>query len=182
MSICLKRLKNNLFENNSTKEFNSELITRDFRYSINWNFLSIYLNCSENDLFAIYSIKTTFVREKLFIFQQFRINCRFRATIHCLFHWFSRKFNIFSRTESIEFHINTMYKRKAQKINLVNVEIIDELKSKTNFKWKKFLKSLITSAFLKQLFVLYKFFFNFEVLENKARFLIDFKTFIKDIF
>ena len=158
LNIRLKRLKNDLFKNNLIKKFISELIARDSRYSINQNFLNICLKRLKNDLLAIYSIKTTFVQEKLFIFQQFQINRRSRAAAHCFFHRFSRKFNIFSKTESIEIHVNIMYKRKAQKINFVNVEIIDELKSKTNFKWKKFLKSSITSAFLKQLFDLYEFF------------------------
>ena len=69
LNIRLKRLKNDLFENSSIKEFISKSIARDFRYSINQNFLSLRLKRLENNLFTIYSIKTTFVQEKLFIFQ-----------------------------------------------------------------------------------------------------------------
>ena len=135
-----------------------ELITCNFRYSINWNFLSIRLQRLKNDLLTIYSIKTIFVREKLFIFQQFRIHRCSRAAAYYFSHRFSRKFNNFNTTEQIKVYINTMYKRKVQKISFVNIEIIDELNSKTNFKWKKLLKLSFTNAFLKQLFDLYEFF------------------------
>ena len=88
VNIRLKRSKNDLLENNSTKETISilELKARDFRYSINQNFLSIRLKRSENNLIKIYSIKTASVRRKLFILRQFRINRRFQAIAYCLFY------------------------------------------------------------------------------------------------
>ena len=48
-----------------------------------------------------------------------------------------------------------MYKRKTQKTNSVDVNIFDELKLKTNSKWRKILKSFITVDSLKQLKRLY---------------------------
>ena len=51
-----------------------------------------------------------------------------------------------------------MYKRKTQKINFVNVKIVDGSKSKINFKWKKLFKSSITSVTVKQLFNVYNSF------------------------
>ena len=114
--------------------FVSELTAYDFRYSINQNFLSICSKRSENNLLTIYSMKIIFVREKLFIFQQFRINRRFQTIAYCFFHRFSRKFNIFSKAEQIKVYVNTIYKRKAQKISFVNVEIVDESKSKLKLK------------------------------------------------
>ena len=48
--------------------------------------------------------------------------------MHYLSHEFSRKFDILNRIKTADVHINIIYKRKAQKINSMNVEITDELK------------------------------------------------------
>ena len=55
-------------------------------------------------------------------------------TTHYLSHQFSRKFNILNRIKIINVHVNIMCKRKAQKINSMNVEIMNESKSRTNSK------------------------------------------------
>ena len=70
-----------------------------------------------------------------------------------------------------------MYKRKVQKVNLVNIEIINESKSKINFKWRKFLKLSVTTAFFKQLFGLYEFFFTSKFSKIKQ----DFQLILKDL-
>ena len=51
-----------------------------------------------------------------------------------------------------------MYKRKTQKINFVNVKIVNKLKLKINFKWRKLFELSITSVIVKQLFDVYDFF------------------------
>ena len=79
------------------------------------------------------------------------MNRRSRMTTHCLFHRFSRKFDILNRARTTNVHVDILYKRKAQKINSMNVEITNESKSRINFKWKEILKSLITSKFVEQL-------------------------------
>ena len=86
------------------------------------------------------------------------MNRRFRMTLYCLFHRFSRKFDILSRIKITDIHVNIIYKRKAQKINSINVEIIDDSESRTNSKWREILKSSVTSKFVKQLSDVYNFF------------------------
>ena len=54
--------------------------------------------------------------------------------MHYLFHQFFQKFNILNRARTTDVYVNIMYKRKVQKINPINVEIIDESKLKINFK------------------------------------------------
>ena len=48
-----------------------------------------------------------------------------------------------------------MYKRKTQKINSIDVNILNELKPETNSKWRKMLKLFIIVDSLKQLKKLY---------------------------
>ena len=54
--------------------------------------------------------------------------------MHYLSHRCSRKFDILSRARTADVHVNIIYKRKAQKVNSVNVEITDDSKSKINSK------------------------------------------------
>ena len=83
-------------------------------------------------------------------------------TTHCLSHRFSRKFNILNRVKTINVHVDTLYKWKAQKINSMNVEITNESKSRTNFKWREILKSSVTSKFVEQLSDVYDSFLTFK--------------------
>ena len=55
-----------------------------------------------------------------------------------------------------------MYKRKTQKINSIDINILDESKSKMNSKWRKILKSSVIVDFLKQLKKLYDSFLIFK--------------------
>ena len=55
-----------------------------------------------------------------------------------------------------------MYKRKTQKTNLINVNILNESKSETNLKWRKILKLFVIVDSLKQLKKLYNFFLTFK--------------------
>ena len=98
------------------------------------------------------------------------MNQRSRMTTHCLLHQFSQKFNILNRARTINVHFNIIYKRKVQKINSVNVEIVNESKSRTNFKWKEILKSLITSKFVEQLFDVYNSFLTSKFSKIKQSF------------
>ena len=75
-----------------------------------------------------------------------------------------------------------MYKRKTQIINFVNIKIVDESKSTTNFKWKKFLKLLITTAFSKQLFDLYESFLISKFSKIKQDFRLISKCLQKEVF
>ena len=86
------------------------------------------------------------------------MNRRFCMTMHCLSHRFSRKFDILNRARTINVYVNTLYKRKAQKINSMNVEIMNESESRTNSKWKEILKSSVTSKFVEQLSDVYNSF------------------------
>ena len=83
------------------------------------------------------------------------MNRRSRMTTHYLFHQFSRKFDILNRARITNIHVDILYKRKAQKINSVNVGITNESRLRTNSKWKEILKSSVTSKFIKQLFDVY---------------------------
>ena len=58
-----------------------------------------------------------------------------------------------------------MYKRKTQKTNSIDVNILDESKSEMNSKWKKILKSFVIVDSLKQLKELYDFFLTFKFLK-----------------
>ena len=58
-----------------------------------------------------------------------------------------------------------MYKQKTQKINLIDVNILDESKFETNLKWRKILKSSVIVDFLKQLKRLYDSFLIFKFLK-----------------
>ena len=57
-----------------------------------------------------------------------------------------------------------MYKRKAQKINSIDINILNKSKSETNLKWRKILKSFVTVDSLKQLKKLYNSFLTFKFL------------------
>ena len=59
---------------------------------------------------------------------------RFRMMMHCLPHRFSRKFDILNKVRTTNVHVDILYKRKAQKINSVNVGITDGSGSRTNSK------------------------------------------------
>ena len=95
---------------------------------------------------------------------------RSHITMHCFFHRFSRKFDILKRVRTVDVHGNIIYKRKVQKVNLINVEITDESRSRINFKWKKFLKSSITSKFVEQLSDVYNSFLTFKFSKIKQNF------------
>ena len=62
------------------------------------------------------------------------MNRRFRMTTHCLSHRFSRKFDILNRVRIIDVYVNIIYKRTAQKIDSMNVEIKNESESRINSK------------------------------------------------
>ena len=55
-----------------------------------------------------------------------------------------------------------MYKRKTQKINSIDINILNESKFETNLKQKKILKSFVIVDSLKQLKKLYDFFLIFK--------------------
>ena len=86
------------------------------------------------------------------------MNRRSRMITHCLFHQFSRKFNILNGTRIIDIHVNIIYKQKIRKISSMNVEITNESKLKINSKLRESLKSLVMSKFVEQLFDVYIFF------------------------
>ena len=119
---------------------------------------------------------------KSFIFQQFQMNRRSRMTTHCLSHRFSRKFDILNRARIINVHVDILYKRKVQKINSMNVEITNESRSRTNFKWRKILKSLITSKFVEQLSDVYDYFLIFKFSKIKQNFKLTLKRLQKMLF
>ena len=98
------------------------------------------------------------------------MNRRLHMTTHCLFHRLSRKFNILNRIRTINVHVNILYKRRAQKINSINVEITNESELRINFKWKEILKLLITSKFVEQLFDIYDSFLTFKFSRIKWNF------------
>ena len=58
-----------------------------------------------------------------------------------------------------------MYKRKTQKTNLIDVNILNESKPETNLKWRKILKLFVIVDSLKQLKKLYDFFLTFKFLK-----------------
>ena len=98
------------------------------------------------------------------------MNRRSRMTTHCLSYQFSWKFDILNRTKTINVYVDKLYKRKVQKINSVNIEITNESRLKTNFKWKEILKLLITSKFVEQLFDVYDSFLTFKFSKIKQKF------------
>ena len=150
--------------------FKTAQLSCDFDSFINHDFLSIRLKCSKNDWFDVTSINRVLSSRKSFIFQQFQMNRRSRMTTHYFLHRFSRKFDILNRIRTINVHVDIMYKRKAQKINSMNVEITNELKSRINFKWKEILKLSVTSKFVKQLFNVYDFFLIFKLSKIRQNF------------
>ena len=110
------------------------------------------------------------------------MNRRSRMTTHCFSHRFFWKFDIFNRIKITNVHVNIIYKWKIQKINLMNVEITNESRSKTNFKWKETLKSLITSKFVEQLSDVYDFFLTFKSSKIKQNFKLISKRLQKMLF
>ena len=118
---------------------------------------------------------------KSFIFQQFQVNRRLRMTTHCFSHQFSRKFDILNR-RTINVHVNIMYKRKAHKINSVNVGIMNKSKSKINFKWREILKLSIMSKFVEQLYDVYNSFLTFKFSKMKQSFKLTLKRLQKMFF
>ena len=66
--------------------------------------------------------------------------------------------NVYMLITESSFYSLTMYKRKTQKTNSIDVNIFDESKFKTNLKWRKILKSFVTVDSLKQLKRLYNSF------------------------
>ena len=126
-------------------------LSRNLDSFINHNFLSIRLKCLKNDWLDVTSINRVLSSKKSFIFQQFQMNRRSRMTTHCLFHRFFRKFDILNKVRTTNIHVDILYKRKAQKVNSMNIEITNESESRINFKWREILKSLITSNFVEQL-------------------------------
>ena len=114
--------------------FKTAQLSRDLDSFINHDFLNIRLKCLKNDWLDFILTNRVLFSKKSFIFQQFQMNRRSRTTVHCFFHWFSRKFDILSRARTADVYVNIMYKRKAQKINSMNVEITNESKSRTNSK------------------------------------------------
>ena len=142
--------------------FKTVQLSRDLDSFINHDFLSIRFKCSRNDWLDVTSINRILSSRKLFIFQQFQVNRRSRMTTHYFPHRFFRKFDILNRVKIINVHVNILHKRKVQEINSMNVEITDELKSRTNLKWRKILKSSITSKFVEELSDVYDSFLTFK--------------------
>ena len=103
-------------------------------------------------------------------------------TIHCFSHRFSRKFDILNRAKTTNVHVDILYKRKAQKINPMNVEITNESRSRINSKWKKILKSSVTSNSVEQLSDVYDFFLTSKFLKIKQNFKLTLKRLQKNIF
>ena len=153
INIFVRKFKFDRHESSETKiksfqiihkvSFKTAQLSRDFNLFINYDFLSIRLKCSKNDWFDVISINRILSSRKSFIFQQFQMNRRSRMTTHCFSHRFSRKFDILNRVKTINVHVDILYKRKVQKINSMNVEITNESRSRTNFKWKEILKSSV---------------------------------------
>ena len=103
-------------------------------------------------------------------------------TTHCLFHLFFRKFNILNKAKIINVYVNILYKQKVQKINLMNVEITNESKSKINFKWKEILKLLTMFKFIEQLSDVYDSFLIFKFSKIKQNFKLTSKRLQKMFF
>ena len=64
----------------------------------------------------------------------------------------------------------------------MNIEITNESRSRTNFKWKKILKSSVTSKFVEQLFNVYNFFLIFKSSKIKKTFKLTSKRLQKMLF
>ena len=170
--------------------FKTAQLSRDLDSFINHDFLNIRLKCLKNDWLDVISINRVLSSRKSFIFQQFQMNRRSRMTTHCLSHRFSRKFDILNRARTTNVHVDILYKRKAQKINSVNVEITNESRSRTNFKWREILKLSIMSKFVEQLSDVYDFFLicsfskirqNFKLTsEQLQKMLFDTKLFLQE--
>ena len=63
------------------------------------------------------------------------------VAIYHLFYKFSCIFNILKKIKFVlKIKMQIMYKRKMQKTNSININILNELKFKMNLKWKKILK------------------------------------------
>ena len=63
------------------------------------------------------------------------MNQQVHVTIHYLFYKFSRIFNILRNIKlALKIKMQIMYKRKTQKINSIDVNILNEFKSETNSK------------------------------------------------
>ena len=90
------------------------------------------------------------------------MNRRLCIITYCLFHQFSRKFNILNRARIINVHVDILYQRKIQKINSMNIEITNESKSRINSKRREIFKSLITSKSVEQLSDVYDSFLIFK--------------------
>ena len=110
------------------------------------------------------------------------MNRRSRMTTHYFSHRFSRKFDILNRVRINHIHVNIIYKQKIQKINSINVEITNEWRLRTNFKWGKILKSSVTSKFVKQLFNVYDFFLTFKFSKIRQNFKLTLKRLQKMLF
>ena len=192
ISIFIRKFKLNRHESFKTKmlflriihkiSFKTVQLSRDLDLFINYDFLSIRLKCLKKDWPDVISINRILFSRKLFIFQQFQINRRSRMTTHCLSHRFFRKFDILNRIKIINVHVNILYKRKAQKINSINVEITNESKSKTNSKWKEILKLSVTSKFVEQLSDVYDLFLIFKFSKIRQNFKLTSKRLQKILF
>ena len=102
----------------------------------------------------------------MFIFQCFRAIQQVYVAIHYLFYKFSRIFDILKKIKIVsKIKMQIMYKQKTQKINSINVNILNKSKSQTNLNWRKILKSFIIVDSLKQLKRLYDFFLIFKFLK-----------------
>ena len=110
------------------------------------------------------------------------MNRRSRITTHCLSHQFFRKFDILNRAKITNVHVNILYKRKTQKINSINVEIMNESRSRINFKWREILKLSITSKFVEQLSDVYNSFLIFKFSKIKQSFKLTLKRLQKILF
>ena len=142
-------------------------LSRDRNKRINHDFLNIsseHEKCSENHKRAeVYSSQKKANKFWSFIFQCFWANQQVHAATHHLSYKFSRIFDILKRVRpASKIKMQIMYKRKTQKTNSIDVDILDELKPETNSKWRKILKSSVTVDSLKQLKELYDFFLTFK--------------------
>ena len=98
------------------------------------------------------------------------------------FHQFSRKFDILNRTRIINVHVDILYKRKTQKINSMNVEIMNESESRIDSKWKEILKLSVTSKFVEQLSDVYDSFLISKFSKIKQNFKLTSKRLQKMLF